>query len=445
MKVIYDIETLSNAFSYCDINPKTLEKKEFIIHQDQNDFDGFVLYLKTLSGMIGYNNILFDAQVIQFILINKHKFKELTDNNEGKIIANEIYQFAQKTIEMTNNGGWATYPEWKFFIPQLDLFKVWHFDNKNKMTSLKWIEYMLDLPDIQEMPIHHSENVTIQQMKKMVIPYNHHDVFATHELYKITKGETDHPLYKGIDKIQLRLDVQEEFGIKCLNYNDVKIGDSINKITYSKLSGIPIKEISKNGTFRNKIKVSDCIKANIKFESLELQSFYNEFSKLEFDPLNLKKTKGKTFTFKGLTISFGFGGIHSVDKPRIIETDSEYYLTDKDCTGMYPRTIIEKKLFPEHLGEAWYRGCEYIYNERAYKYKPQSKFNSKAKSFAESYKLANNGGSFGKTNEYSSWQYDPLVTFSITITNQFLLLKFAEMMLLNNISVVSLNTKTLVF
>jgi len=108
---------------------------------------------------------------------------------------------------------------------------------------------------------------------------------------------------------------------------------------------------------------------------------------------------------------------------------------------MYPRTIIEQKLYPEHLGETWCKGVEYVYNKRAYEYKPLiKKGDKKAQSFSEAFKLANNGGSFGMVNQVHSWQYDPLVAFRITIFNQFALLRFAEMLILNGISVVSLNT-----
>lgn len=289
------------------------------------------------------------------------------------------------------------------------------------------------------MPIHHSTIVDLTQIEA-ILAYNLNDVLSTYEFYNITIGNTEHPLYKGIDKIQLRKDIIEEFGINCINYNDVKIGDEINKIIYSKLSNISKYDIPKKGTFRTKIKVIDCIKIPVKFDSLELQHFYNEFSQIEFNPQKVKEQKGKIFTFKGLTISFNFGGLHSVDKPRKIFSDEDYYLSDKDCTGMYPRTIIEKQLYPAHLGINWFEGCKYIYNQRANVYKPMAKKDRKAQSFSEVFKLASNGGSFGKTNEINSWQYDPLVTFTITISNQFALLKFAEMLILNNISVVSLNT-----
>lgn len=47
---------------------------------------------------------------------------------------------------------------------------------------------------------------------------------------------------------------------------------------------------------------------------------------------------------------------------------------------------------------------------------------------------------YGKTNEINSWQYDPKVTFSVTLENQFLLLMLAEEVNLAGIEILSLNT-----
>lgn len=435
---VYDIETLRPMYSYVGLNINSKQLSKFIICKYQNDLIPLITHLKQVKRQIGFNNLAFDAQVNEYILLNWKSWTELT----GEEICLIIYKYAQYSINKTNNGGWPDYTEWKLSIKQLDLFKVWHFDNKAKMTSLKWIEYSIDFPNIKEMSIDHwIEDITWEQVQD-VLAYNENDVMATYEFYLITIGQTEHPLYKGIDKIQLRKDIKEEFKINCINYNDVKIGDNINKTIYCKLSGLDKKELSKTGTFRDVIKVKDCIKIPIQFESEQLKSFYNRFMEIEFNPLKLKdsKEKGTKFNFMGLDITFGFGGIHSIDKPRIICTTSEFYLTDKDCTGMYPRTIIEQKLYPEHLGENWYKGCEYIYNKRAHEYKPLAKKDKKAQSFSEAFKLASNGGSFGKSNESTSWQYDPMVAFSITIFNQFALLRFAEMLLINNIKVLSLNT-----
>ncbi len=440
MVEVYDIETLKCLFTYTGLNiddSKTISK--FIICKYQNDLKELIKHLKQVKRHIGYNNLSFDGQVIEYILQNYEKWLELN----GEEVASIIYYYAQQCIERSNNGEWGDYPEWQLTIPQLDLYKVWHFNNKAKATSLKWVEYAIDFHNIEEMSIDHwVDNITEQEVKD-VLSYNENDVMATYEFYLITLGKTEHPLYKGIDKLQLRKDIKAEFNINCINYNDVKIGDEINKTIYCKLSNIDKKQISKRGTFREKLKVQDCIKIPIQFESEQLKAFYDRFTQIEFNPLKLKESedKGTKFNFMGLDITFGFGGIHSVDKPRKFYTNKEYYLTDKDCTGMYPRTIIEQQLYPQHLGPNWYKGCEYIYNERAYKYKPLiKKGDKKAQSFSEAFKLANNGGSFGKSNESTSWQYDPLVPFSITLFNQFALLKFAEMLLLNDIKVISLNT-----
>src|SRR5690606_17219292 len=137
---------------------------------------------------------------------------------------------------------------------------------------------------------------------------------------------------KGIDKIQLRKDIQNEFKLRCLNWSDVKIGEQIAKLTYSKLSNIDIKSIQKGGTIRESILVKDCVIMPIYFESEQLKSFYDRFIQVKFNPLKLKENddKGTKFNFKGLDITFGFGGLHSIDKPRKFDTNNECYISDKD-------------------------------------------------------------------------------------------------------------------
>lgn len=131
MVEIYDVETLSNCFTYTGLNRDTKDVSQFVIHIDRNDLTKFIEHLKQLKGQIGFNNLSFDGQVIQFIINNYNKWLELN----GEEIAELIYSYSQKTIERMNNGGFSEFPDWKMNIPQLDLFKIWHFDNKAKMTS----------------------------------------------------------------------------------------------------------------------------------------------------------------------------------------------------------------------------------------------------------------------------------------------------------------------
>ncbi len=432
---VYDLEVLRNYFLYVGLS---LEKEKFYIFEISrfnNDLEPLINHLKTLGGQIGFNNLNYDSQIQEYILRTYKKWKNLS----GEEISEAIYKYSQKVIER-KDGEWPDYREKDLSIRQLDLFRIWHYNNKARSCSLKWLQYSMDWDNIEDMPIHHYSLIEDKKTAKSIVSYCKNDCLSTKVFYNTTLGLTEHPLYKGIDKIQLRKDIREEFKINCMNFDDVKIGDNIIKSIYSRISKIDIFDIPKKGTSREIIRIKDCIDINIQFESEELKEVYNKFLETEFDPHFIKDYKNHVFTFKGLKITIGLGGLHTLDKPRIVNSNKFEYLSDKDCTGMYPKTIIERKLYPEHLGPAWYEGCKYIYDKRTNEYKPQSKKSKKAQSFSEAFKLSSNGGSFGKTNEPNSWQYDPLVTFNITVYNQIALLKLVESFLLNGIKVISINT-----
>lgn len=432
---VYDIETLSNCFTYSGLDKDTLKVSQFVIHKDRDDTAELIVHLNMLSGQIGFNNLAFDGQVIQWILNNYLKY-ELPEDFAGA-----IYNYSQQVIEKMNGGGWGDFAEWKMKIPQLDLFKVWHFDNKAKMTSLKWIEYMIDMEDIQEMPIHHSSKVTLEQIDS-ILAYNLHDVKATYELYKITKGQTELPLYKGVDRIQLRNDIEAEFGIKCLNYNDVKIGDALNKMNYCRITGIDKKSLGKSTRKIDNFKFKDCYPSYYKFETTEFNNFVNAVATQDVD---LKKKQEFEFTFNGTTYLMAKGGLHSKDKSRLVKPTDNEFLRDCDVGSMYPNAIAKRKLFPKQLGEEWLSGYVDIIDKRvAAKKKYKETKEGKYQAMQEAYKLALNGGSFGKTNEENSWQFDPFVTYSVTIGSQIDLLMLIEQLEINKIHVISANTDGLV-
>ena len=441
---IYDIETLSNCFTYTDIDKEGNNVKQFVIHQDRNDLVSFIEHIMTLKRMIGFNNLAFDGQVIQMIIINHKKWLSLS----GSEIADKIYLYAQVIIDKMNKGGWPDYPEWKMSIKQLDLFKIWHFDNEAKMTSLKWVEYMIDMDSIEEMPIHHNEAVTLDQINNLILPYNLHDVKATLTLYNITKGDTELKLYKGINKIQLRQDVSREFNIKCDNYNDVKIGDELNKSRYCLLKNIDKKKIPKSNKLIPSFKFKDCYPSYYKFETTEFINFVNVLGEQEVKlKKENKKSKGQSFEFtcNGTVYTIAKGGIHSNDSGRLVKPTDNEILRDADIGGMYPRTIDKRDLFPEHLGIEWLQGFRGTIKDRAIaKKKFKETKETKYQSIQETYKLSNNGGGFGKTNEESNWQYDPRVTFKTTIGGQIDLLMLIEDLECGGIHVISANTDGIV-
>lgn len=433
IKKVYDIETLINLFIYYDIELDGDARNLFIIHKSRNDLKGLLTYLDTPKlSLIGYNNLGFDSQVIQYIQDNRVRLLKL----EAEEVAKDISIFASSVITTINAGEFPPYPIWKIKIPQMDLFKIWHFDNKAKRCGLKWVQFSINWFNIEEMPIHHTSIVEDKDVDE-VIGYCINDVLSTREFCYITYGRTENSLYKDKDKIELRTNITKEFGFNCLNYNDVKIGDEINKSTYLKRTGLEysyIKSLVK--PFEN-IVLGDCIFPNISFKSEKLSNFLERLKKILIT--GTKKEFKEEIEYKGVSFTFGLGGIHSIDFPRIIAPKEDELLEDRDCASMHPATIINYGLYPRHLGIEWLEGFIWVKDKRI-EAKALGKKDKKYENIAEAYKLSLNGGGFGKTGEEKSWQYDPTVMMKVTINNQLMLLMLCEMYLDNNIDIYSANT-----
>jgi len=228
--LIYDIETMQELFLIHVYNPKEDEHYDFLISQWQNNFDTFVKLMQDKKDYywVGYNNLRFDAQVVEWVLRNHDDWHELG----GLEICAKIAQKAQDVIEDANYEQFPEYREEDLSFKQIDLFKVNHYDNKNRMVSLKRLEFEMDLENIEEMPIAHDMTGMTEEDISTITGYCLNDVWATYQFYRVTIGDTDHPLYKGDNKIELRQDIEEEFGIPCLNYSDSKIGDEMIKKYY---------------------------------------------------------------------------------------------------------------------------------------------------------------------------------------------------------------------
>lgn len=130
---IYDIETIRGFFLYSAYDPCLKEWYDFRINQYHNDLPQLLKYLETHSEHyhIGYNNLNFDSQVVDFIWRNQDRLLQLN----SMAIAEEIWQFAQDVIEATNHGGFPPYREENLHFKQIDCFKIQHFDNKNRMVG----------------------------------------------------------------------------------------------------------------------------------------------------------------------------------------------------------------------------------------------------------------------------------------------------------------------
>ena len=431
--VITDIETMAEFFLCTCYDPQLDEWHEFEVNKNSNHIDKMVKYFEEKNDhyFVTYNGLRFDSQVLEFIIREHQNWHE-----KGRLeICQIIAQNAADTIHDSNYGVLPKYRESQLSFKIIDLFEVNHYSNKNRMVSLKRLEFEMDLENIEEMPVHHSKIDMTDEDIYLSKSYCKNDVLATYEFYKITTGNCDHPLYKGNNQLELRQDIQDEFGIPCLNYSDSKIGDEMIKKYYCEEKGIEYKDLPKKGTFRASIAVKNCIAKYVAFHTPELKQFLTRIKGLS---MGLQDEFKETLEFYGNSYTFAKGGLHTENKPMIFEADDEHYIIDWDVSSYYPAIIINNGRYPAHLGKEFLAGYKRMFEKRL-ELKPLAKKDKKIKGIVGALKLAVNSV-YGKSSDMQNWIYDRQLTMFTTITGELSLLMLIEAYELQGIHVISANT-----
>lgn len=395
---VADIETYSNLFTIvCEsIDGEVLE---FVFHESRDDFDAFIDFLKTRPAFIGYNWLGFDAQVIEHIWRNKIRDPR------------QIYQFVQDMMDALSEDRFnLPYTEWQLSFQCLDLYKMMHYDNNARRTSLKWLEFTTRQKSIADLPIHHEDEVTEKQIPD-ILKYNRYDVSVTKEFYKTCEKE-----------IQMRKELFLEYGeSRITSMSDSSIGSYIFANILSKELGVPVNKLKKQRTPRKRIDARDLILPYIKFETHTFQSVLDFYM-----GVTVKQKKGKiilkgvvehSVNFDGMDYDFGAGGLHGARGNQIFEENEEYEILSIDAKSYYPHLSFLNGIYPEHLGPKFCPVFEGIFKERAKHPKGSTK--------NASYKIVLNG-SYGNTNSEYSFLYDPAMTLSICINGQLSLCMLAE-------------------
>ncbi len=406
-KAVYDLETLTNCFIACFEDYKTEDQKVFVVHDLRNDFELFVEYLKFLKEkkgwLISFNGLGFDSQVIEFI----SQYYDAWKGKSGCEIANIIYGFAQRTIN--NQDQLPEYPEWKMSINQIDVFKLNHWDNPAKRSSLKWIQYSMDWHTIQDMPIKHTTEIKSMQQLQTVISYCKNDVKSTKAIMNLSK-----------EQINLRKTLTKDYGINLFSASEPRISKELFLYFLSKETGISKFDLKQLRTFRNKIVVKDIILPYIKFQTPEFQRLLNQFNKLEINPNETKNSFKYTIRYKGVNTDFGLGGVHGAADSGIYESTEDMIIMSSDVTSFYPNLAIRNGWAPAHLPKREFCNLyEWFFEER--KKIPKKD----PKNYV--YKIILNS-TYGLSNDKNSFLYDPEFTMRITINGQLSLVMLYEML-----------------
>jgi len=388
---VYDIETLANVFSCTFLDIKTKEVRSFLVTPWVNEWALFAQYYLSHGGLIGFNNVDFDERVVHPFLDEADKYSSMSGEELVILIkkrANEVIKEDFKEQRVPPH------------VPQRDLFKIWHFNNKARMTSLKYLQINMGWKDCREMPFAHDSVLTPEQIPEL-LSYNLNDCESTLAFYHLSK-----------DKIRLRNKLGEKYGVNMGNFNDGKIGEAIFLKEISKRTGRTERDIRSRNTPRKNIVINDLLVPGIMFKSAPFNKVLSDYKKMVVTSTKKAKKQALYCNFDGVQYEFGFGGIHACRGNGLYHN-----VTSADVSSYYPNIAIKNRIYPLHLGPVYCDVYDLIYQER----RSYDKESDESKGLKLTLNIP-----FGQSNSKWSIFYDPLYTMSITVNGQLLLAMLCE-------------------
>jgi hypothetical protein len=411
---VYDLETLVNCFIGVFESYAGTERKVFVIHPLKNDLDEFLVFLdqckKNKTWMFGFNNIAFDAQILEHIMRNRSTLK----GKSAEEVTGFIYAYAQKTIEKSNSGDFSDYPEWKLSMPQVDIFKLNHWDSEAKKCGLKWVQYSMDWYNVEEMPHPHHKPVNGMDALNKVIAYCINDVSSTKAIFQQDDMKK---------QIKLRAKLSKEYGLNLYSASEPRISKEMFIHFLSEKLGTDKKSIKGLRTVRDSVNVNELILPYIGFTTPPFVNMLCWFKKMNIR-ITEGKMKGPQHIMKayGVDTVYALGGIHGCTKPGIYKSDETHVIVTADVTSFYPNLAIRNGWSPAHIPqEQFCELYEWFFEERK-KYSKKDPLNYLFKIILNS--------TYGLSKNKHSFLYDPELTFRITVNGQLLLSKLYEMVML---------------
>jgi hypothetical protein len=405
---VMDYETISNCFVAVFIDVKSDNTEIFVCHDLRNDFDKFVEFLKRNilynEWHVSYNGLAFDAQITEYIIANAESLNSMS----GCEIAKWIYQKAQQVITAKNNNEFLEFYEKNMHINQVDLFKLNHWDNPAKRSSLKWIQYSMDWHNVLDMPIEHTANITTHDEIDEIIEYCINDVKSTKAIMYLSKKQ-----------IALRKTLTEQYDIPLFSASEPRISKELFLHFLSEKTGIKKYELKQLRTNRTQIVVKDLILPYVKFETATFQKLLSRFNEITVYPEHTKGGFKYSINYKGVKTDFGLGGIHGAKTSGVYEKNENTIIMTSDVVSYYPNLAIRNGWSPAHLpSHDFCELYEWFFDER--KKIPKSDPRNYV------YKIILNS-TYGLSNDKHSFLYDPDFTMRITINGQLSLCMLYEM------------------
>ena len=416
---VFDLEQFPNFHSGTFINRDDRDdKRVFVIHEAYNDYIEYFHFLQDeVAGLIGFNSVNYDYPLLHFFL----ELMPIYADRKTEIGASRMNEMLHLQSQQIIRAEYSAIPEWQTKIPQLDLFRIHHFDNKAKRTSLKAVEIAINSPNVQDIPFDEDHYVTEDEIP-LVLDYNYNDTIETFRFYELSK-----------DLVELRKQLSARYNINLRNANDPKIGQEIFGREIAKKKEIPYKHLRDMRTYRKSIALGKCLLPIIEFQNKEFKTLHQFFKDTVIT--TTYKAFQESVIYKGFKYDYGAGGIHGCIESGVYESDKDNMIVDIDVAAYYPSLGIVNGFYPQHLGPTFTEVYKELFDTRMEAKRTGDKVTNSG------LKLALNGV-FGKSNDLYSLFYDPRYTMQITINGQLLLSMLAERIVDAIPDVIMLQTNT---
>lgn len=413
--VVYDIEVFPNAFHCCCKNTETKEIHKFEISARKNQIIELVDYFTKGYMFCGYNNHHYDDVIINYIIEYKLKLSSIFYLK----VCNSLFNLST-TIINAPEGETDKFKRWKYahYFLSMDILTML-FSSKLRV-GLKEMQVTMHYNNVQEYDGNFNSWLPTDQIDEM-IAYNINDVESTDALLEKVK-----------DDVELRLFIEDEYGIDALSMDGVKIGETLLAKRYCEAAHISMKQLKEMRSPMDYIPLKDVI---LPFISYKNQILKDVLEDMKSQVVYSKERKGyeKKFVLSNVVYSVGVGGIHSIHSPKIFRPKDDEYIGHSDVASMYPSFIIKYKWIPRHLGKTFYDVYAGVYAERI------DAKHSGQKNKDKTLKLTLNSVT-GKMQQETSWMYDPFSVFKIRINGQLVLLMIVDRLLELGCKIVQVNT-----
>jgi hypothetical protein len=324
MKILHDVEIYPDFFCTTVEDYDTGKKDIFEISKRKNEIEKVYLFYSELHKktgfLISFNGIHYDTPMVNYIIINYHRLKEL----EAEIITKELKKFSDYIISTDFWWREANLKDYKYWHRwrDVDLFLFWSkMLRRAKRISLKSLGIQLGYPVVQELPFDHTKPLVDEEKMEEVINYN-----SVHDLGILRKLFVDKVYWQGKpttfkDMENLRLDIVRNYNLPAYSWDAPKIASELLLQSYcQKINKETWKVKYQKFTPDHSFTLEDPSLSTLPFLVEEMQQYGREFKK-EI-PYICNNTRIK--------LSYGVGGIHSVNDNEIYESNNKEVVVTSD-------------------------------------------------------------------------------------------------------------------